>query len=453
MVKGIEEMILKWRLIRRRESVLVAVSGGLDSMVLLNVLAAWAGKHRWKLVVGHFNHRLRGRSSEADERLVRAAAKRLKLEFVNEAAEVRGYAREHGLSLEMAGRKLRHEFLAKTAKERGIRTIALAHQADDQVELFFLRLLRGAGSEGLAGMKWRSPSPADGSVQLIRPLLDLTKDELREYAEREKIIFREDATNAKLDMQRNRVRQELIPLLMKHYQPALRRVILRTMEMLGAEAEFMDIVAKGFAGKESAFTKWPVAMQRHGLQAQLRGLGVAASFGLIEELREAANCPVTVGERMSIYRDEAGKIHTKEMVESGFDPEQMQVAIKGGAGEIKFCGTRVYWEIEGCDSGTFRADRKGANCEYFDAKEVGTGVILRHWRPGDRFQPLGMAKAVKLQDLFVNQKIPRAERHRRIVATTASGVIFWVEGLRLAEGFKLDGGTKRRLKWRWGKLY
>ena len=122
--------------------------------------------------------------------------------------------------------------------------VALAHHADDQVELFFLRLLRGAGGEGLAGMKWRSPSPVDGKITLVRPLLDATKAELREFARENKIRFREDATNARLDLPRNRVRNELLPLLRRRYQPALTRTILRLMEIVGAEAEVVGEMAR-----------------------------------------------------------------------------------------------------------------------------------------------------------------------------------------------------------------
>src|SRR5260370_5734923 len=121
-------------------------------------------------------------------------------------APVRTFAARHGLSLEMAARGLRHEFLARSACNRGVETIALAHHADDQVELFFVRLLRGAGGEGLAGMKWRSPSPADKKIPLVRPLLGLTKTELLHFARENKIPFREDATNASADFFRNRIR-------------------------------------------------------------------------------------------------------------------------------------------------------------------------------------------------------------------------------------------------------
>lgn len=453
LVKSVEQSIIKRGLIRARESVLVAVSGGLDSMVLLQVLAQLAEAREWRLTAAHFNHQLRGRSSDADERLVAATAKRLKLRLVSGRGEVKKYSRAQGLSLEMAARKLRHEFLAKAAAKRKISIIALAHHADDQVELFFLRLLRGAGSEGLAGMKWRSTSPADVGIYLIRPLLDQPKAALQAHAEQFKIAFREDATNAQLDMQRNRIRHELIPLLTRRYQPALRRVILREMEVLGAEAEFMNRAAEEWLKKKRPpFEELPVALQRHCLQAQLPELGVAANFGLIEDLREVANCPITVTETISVQRDEAGKIHVRERSVAGFHERQKRVKLGKKAGEVIFAKTRLFWELQPFDTGIFRAAPKAANGECFDAGKVGAVIFLRHWRAGDRFQPLGMAFPVKLQDLFINQKVPRAERHQRIVATTAKGEIFWVEGLRMAERFKLDNATSQGLKWRWQRL-
>src|SRR5580700_4485946 len=141
-------------------------------MVLLEMMRRLASSRGWHLSVAHFNHRLRGRSSDADERLVRRTADKLQLPMVAASGDVRQFARTNKLSLEMAARKLRHEFLARAAARSKISEIALAHHADDQLELFFLRLLRGGGGEGLAGMKWRSPSPGNTKITLVRPLLD-----------------------------------------------------------------------------------------------------------------------------------------------------------------------------------------------------------------------------------------------------------------------------------------
>jgi len=217
----VQESIARRRLFRRGQSILVAVSGGADSMALLHVLHGLAARNRWRLTVAHFNHGLRGRSSDADGRLVARTAKKLGLPFVSERADVRQFASAHKLSIEMAARKVRHDFLARAAARRRISSVALAHHADDQLELFFLRLLRGSGGEGLAGMKWRNPSPSSPKIELIRPLLDQPKSALKSFAAEMKIPFREDATNALLEIQRNRIRHELLPLLREKYQPAL----------------------------------------------------------------------------------------------------------------------------------------------------------------------------------------------------------------------------------------
>ena len=261
LLQRVEQNIQYRRLLKRGQAVLVGVSGGLDSMTLLHALHKLSSRHRWRLTVAHFNHQLRGRSSDADEKLVRQTAAAMKLPFVAGRANVREFAQKSKLSVEMAARKLRHDFFARTAKERKIRVIALAHHADDQVELFFLRLLRGAGGEGLAGMKWRSPSPVDSKIMLVRPLLDATKAELRGFARENKIRFREDATNASLDLPRNRVRNELLPLLQRRYQPALTKTVLRLMEIVGAEADVVGEMARRWLVKE----KWNARPRRRPL--------------------------------------------------------------------------------------------------------------------------------------------------------------------------------------------
>src|ERR1044071_5851301 len=161
----VRRQISRRSMLRRGQRLLVAVSGGADSVVLLHVLSHLALQQKWRLIVGHLNHGLRGRSSDADERLVRKTARALKLPIVVGKAEVRRLGEERGLSVEMAGRKARHDFFAKTARRLKIPTVALAHHADDQLELFFLRVLRGTGTQGIAGMRWANPSPADSRVQ------------------------------------------------------------------------------------------------------------------------------------------------------------------------------------------------------------------------------------------------------------------------------------------------
>jgi len=361
---------------------------------------------------------------------------------------VKRFAQQSRLSIEMAARQLRHEFFARAARARGIRAVALAHHADDQVELFFLRVLRGAGGEGLAGMKWRSPSPADPRIRLLRPLLDATKEELRRFAEQCRIRFREDATNARLEMPRNRVRNELLPLLRRKYQPGLAKTVLRLMEIVGAEAEAVGGLAdRWLQERKPAFADLPVAIQRRVVQRQLGNLGLVTDFDLVEQLRESAKVQISAGPGLFVLREPSGAVALRQEPPVAFNSRQTVLKLSGRAGSTQFDRVRLDWRLT-AGSGFARPPCQTAR-EYFDADRVGDEIILRHWCPGDRFQPIGAKSASKLQDLFTNLKIPRARRRELVVAAAGDGEIFWVEELRMGERFKLTPPTRRRLVWRW----
>jgi tRNA(Ile)-lysidine synthase len=447
LVEAIDQAIRVRRLFSRSQSILLAVSGGLDSTVLLRVLHHLARNHKWKLIVAHFNHQLRGADSDEDEQFVKSASAELKLRFVSAREPVGAFAKRGGVSIEMAARKLRHDFLARSAKRLRVKTVALAHHADDQVELFFLRLLRGAGGAGLSGMKWSSPSPSDGAIQLVRPLLAQSRAALRRYAEEEEVVFREDATNADPDFLRNRIRQKLLPVLLQEYQPALPKLIVQAMDILGEEGDFARRAADEWLleKKRISFEKLHTAVQRQVIQRQLIQIGVNTDFDLIERLRVSPKSSVSVGAEFEVYRDDRGRVRRRDAIHSLFKSDEIAVDLKSDAGSVMFGGLEFNYRIGSTKSKPGFA--KGR--EYFDVDKVGSRIILRHWRAGDRFQPTGMKNPVKLQDLLSNQKIPRAQRHQLVVVTTAKDEIFWVEGLRIGERFKLDNRTIRRLKWQW----
>jgi tRNA(Ile)-lysidine synthase len=450
LLENVGQSIRERKLLRHGESILVAVSGGLDSMVLLHLLHGLAPQFGWRLCVAHFNHQLRGRASDADERFVRTTAAALDLPVRAGRGAVRAFAKQRSLSIEMAARGLRHQFLAQTARRLKCRAIAVAHHADDQVELFCLRLLRGAGGEGLAGMKWGTVSPADDGVRIIRPLLEVTRESLARFAREHGIRYREDASNASLDILRNRVRHELLPLLRRRYQPAIDRTILRTMDIVGADAEFANEAARAWLKLEPSSRRiadQPIGLQRRIIQLQLQKLNIEADFDLIETLRGSPGQPVTVAPGRRIQRDDAGRIFPVATTSNRFRRQREVVRLAGRSGLANFGGAKIKWRSLARRGDGLGRPRPGQ--EVFDADQIGSRIILRHWRAGDRFQPIGMTVAVKLQDWFTNRKVPAERRRELIVATTARGAVFWVEGQRIGERFKLTAGTRRRLIWRW----
>jgi tRNA(Ile)-lysidine synthase len=438
-------------------------------MALLDVLHRLASRWQWRIVVAHFNHQLRGAESDGDERLVGRVAKRLGLEFVVERWPRADQKRAKKTGLEMAARLARHDFFGRVAEERKIGTIALAHHAGDQAELFFLRLFRGAGGEGLGGMKCDGVSIASRSqlypMRLVRPLLDLRKDDLLRYAKERGIRFRQDSSNALLRHERNRVRRELLPLLQRKFDPAVVTTVVRAMDLVGTDAEYV----RGEAGRwltarrRTKFDQLHPAVQRQCLRIQLERLSVTPNYELVEHLRLCPKLAMTAAPHCDLFRDDAGWIVRKEEPAAAFSPNEVSLDLSVGKAGREFDGVRVAWRFE-------KSNHKGAKApgpvtsassighstlhrgqERFDAAKVGPWVKLRHWRAGDRFQPIGMERPVKLQDLFTNLKVPRPLRHELIVATTSGGEIWWVQGVRMGERFKLDATTRQCLIWNWEK--
>ncbi|HEX5219381.1 MAG TPA: tRNA lysidine(34) synthetase TilS [Verrucomicrobiae bacterium] len=449
LLEHVEQSIRGRKLLRSGDRILVAVSGGLDSMVLLHLLHDLAPRFDWKLCVAHFNHQLRGRASDADERLVKNTAAKLSLLIRVGRGDVTGHAKQKGVSLEMAARELRHRFLAKTAQRLKCAAVAFAHHADDQVELFILRLLRGAGGEGLAGMRWQFVSPADKQLRTVRPLLDVTKETLRQFAAARNIQYREDASNASVDILRNRVRNELLPLLRQRFQPGIDRAIRRAAETLRADSEIADEAARVWLKLKPAkrrFAEQPVGLQRRALQLQLRDLGIRPDFDLIELIRRSVGQPVTVSPGLHVQRDDSGRVFRMSVPPNVFRRGRATVSLKGQSGVLQFNGAEISWhktQVRGAVLG-----RAAPNREIFDADKAGEHIVLRHWQAGDRFRPIGMRTAVKLQDWFTNRKIP-PEQRRKLIVASARGEIFWVEGERIGEKFKLTEETRRRLIWSW----
>jgi tRNA(Ile)-lysidine synthase len=204
------------------------------------------------------------------------------------------------------------------------------------------------------------------------------------------------------------------------------------------------------AGERLGFDVLPVAMQRRCLQLQVHKLGIkTADFDLIERLRLAGDVPTCVTRDLSLVRDSRGIVQVRKEVPVAFNIQQKEVDLFGKRGIVLFNGLRIVWERRERRVGSVTRRASGHNSEVLDSETIGSQIVVRYWKPGDRFQPIGMKQSVKLQDLFTNLKVPREKRYGLVVASTADGEIFWVEGLRIGERAKVKPQTECVLRWRW----
>lgn len=260
----------------KRKKLIVAVSGGADSAALLHLLLE--GGYR-NLVIAHFNHHLRGKASDGDAEFVRNLAGKLGLPFVLGEGDVRELASARKCSVETAAREARYGFLAETARKHRTRMVVLAHHADDQVETCLFNFLRGSGIAGLSGMKSRSTRTVDGvELELLRPLLAITKAELLGYLKDRKIRFREDSSNAVADASRNKLRLKVLPLIEQLLGPSFKGSILRNARLLADEEELLSSLASPIALQEKLSVKvlreLHPALRRRVLHAWLKLQGV-----------------------------------------------------------------------------------------------------------------------------------------------------------------------------------
>jgi tRNA(Ile)-lysidine synthase len=264
---------------------LVGVSGGIDSVSLLHALLQQG--HR-KLTILHLDHRLRGPASTADARFVKALARRLNLPIISARADVDSLAHDQKLSLETAARQARYAFFAQAARQTRCRTLVLAHHADDQAETVLFNLLRG-GASGLGGMRPRTLRQIDGvKLEILRPWLAVWRSEIEAYAKREKIRYREDASNASPAHTRNRLRTRILPMLAEEFGRDIRQSLWRAAEVLAAQQEWLDqsLTLTGEELPVPALRALPEALQRHTIHAWLRRMNIPQiSFTLVESIR------------------------------------------------------------------------------------------------------------------------------------------------------------------------
>jgi len=452
--------IQRHHLISRQQPLLVAVSGGPDSVCLLHILAKLQDAFDIKPHVAHLDHQLRGAESAADARYVADLAHRLGIPATIEKRDVKTFKAQQRISLEEAAREVRYNFLAQVAESIGASRVAVGHTADDHIETVLMHLIRGAGTRGLRGLEPSTLWPSTSSrLIVIRPLLEVNRRETADYCHHHQLAPRLDASNLSLSPLRNRIRQQLLPLL-QSYNPRVAEALMRTASIAGDDLNYFDAEVAGVWSEiaqrvedtiilcKERFLKLPPALKRHLLRraieellGNLRDIETRHIEAIIAALTKPAGKGISLpgGLVFSIEYDryllaqDTTVLSPFPILETGFT---LKIP-----GETLVSGWRV--EAKVVPPKAMQNDTSGYKA-YLDLDKAGDKLTVRPRRPGDRFQPLGMGQPKKLGEFMIDAKIPQSWR-QRIPLVCSPQHILWVVGWRIDERVKVTEDTKQIL--------
>ncbi len=463
LVQHVRETIHRYRMLAGGDTVVIGVSGGPDSTALLHVLAELREALQLSLRVAHFDHRLRPGAAE-DAACVAAMSRALGFPYHEGAGETREYAERLHFSVEDAARRLRYDFLASVARAVGAQAVATGHTLDDQAETVVMRLLRGSGLRGLAGIP---PVRMLGSVRLVRPLLEVPRADIEAYLRARGLSWREDLTNRDPAILRNHIRMVVLPAVEGH-NPNVRQTVARLAGLLRDEAAALDelaapLIAAVLSGEPDAvriarepFGRLPVALQRRALREavrRVRGNVDTIAFVHIEEARRLVlegqvGAVVELPGGIRVARLSGGVEVTTQPGEAAGGPLEYRLDVPGRVVAPEF-GVYLVAEVANASPQGVRprVNRAGAEEIMIDGARAGRVLILRGPRPGDRFAPSGMGgRTKKLSDYLSDEKVLRYRRRFVPVLTTAEGEVLWIVGMRAAESARVGAEATRMVR-------
>jgi tRNA(Ile)-lysidine synthase len=446
LLNKFKSTIAKYRLLREGDKIIVACSGGADSTALLALFLELKKELRLELIVAHFNHKLRASAAE-DEQFVREAAERSNLAFIGRSQDVRAAARRQSLNLEEAARKLRYDFLKDAAAQTGATKIATGHTLSDQAETLLMRLFRGSGLQGLAGI-----APClDGFI--IRPLIEIERPEIDDYLRQNHLPFCVDETNFDRRFLRNRIRLDLLPLLQKKFDPGIVSHLGRLAELAREENGVLEAIVHDHGRRLILRKAGQLYLDAHSLSDLPRALARRLVRRFILELKgdlrrisfADVEALLNLGENKEwhlgkglLFRREKGAIHLKDR---GSAP---------GAFSLSWDGQKpLRLETLGL---TIRGKKipkaKAIPCEFddnrrafLDFSRLEFPLLIRNRKNGDRYQPLGAPGRKKLTEVMRAKGIPLSERRARPVLFSGRQIV-WVPGCPVAEPFKVKKSSK-----------
>ena len=422
------------------EAVLLAVSGGVDSMCMAELFLNSTAKVRFALA--HCNFHLRGEESDSDEALVREWAESHGVIFIKKDFDTKEYAASNGVSIEMAARELRYTWFAEVCRERGIAALAVAHNANDNAETMILNMLRGTGVKGMTGMRGSSLLPGS-DARLIRPLLGFTRKDIHEYAVSHGLQWHEDSTNADSAYKRNCIRNEVFPLF-ERLNPSFLTTLNEDMERFAQVQSVADEYVRSVSAEIARLEDngLPV-IERQKLTSKkdweyvlfrlLEPFGFTSS--VVADLVSVLKSGGTVSGRTFVAHEYLAVTSAREVVIS-------PVAELAEATDLTINGPGTY-SLNGIKfSVSLSDDMKDVKTSVGETKlDLPFPFTIRHWQPGDWMRPLGMRGRKKLSDIFVDLKFSLTEKKKALVIADEGSHVLALVGHRIDDSVKVTKAT------------
>jgi len=437
MIDNFSNYIASEQLIAPDDKILLAVSGGVDSVVMVDLFA----KSSLHFAIAHCNFRLRGKESDKDQEFVRALAEKLNTSFYSVQFETKKYAKKLGISTQMAARELRYNWFYQIIEEEGFSKLATAHHINDSIETALFNFSKGTGIAGLRGLL-----PINNNI--IRPLLFAYRGDIEQYAKEQQINWREDSSNQNDDYARNQIRHEVVPALKKN-NASLESTSVTTFERLrDAECIINNTVKKfrnEFVELKGEHTIISVSLTERitGFRTILHevlkpyGFNFIQTKEIVKRLNESGKTFLSSEYQLNIDREQLiiSKINENSL-------ESIQLTISREIIEIKFESGQVNFDWNSTRPQSFSENK---NIAFIDASHLKFPLVLRKWQQGDSFQPLGMQQKKKLSDFMIDRKIPLHEKEDVLVLISGNEIV-WVVGHQLDDRYKLVTSSSNIVK-------
>lgn len=454
LIKKVLKTIKENNMFDKGDRVIVAVSGGPDSIALVHILHSLKEELQIKISVAHVNHCLRGKEANEDEDYVKRFCENYKIEFRSKRVDINKLSKLKNMSSESAGREARYGFFENLREETNANKIAIAHNANDQAETILMRIIRGTGIEGLVGIK-----PVRDTV-FVRPLINIMRNEIEEYCAKNNLNPRIDKTNLETIYARNKVRLELIPYIEENFNKDIIKGLNRFSNTMKIDSEYLELIGKekykkycdinkekviiskeAFLEHESIISR-VIRLALHKVCGNLYDFERIHIYDVMDIQKNSTGKQLNLPNNISVLNS-YGDIIINKIRKENIETNNKEFILRCGINEVRDMNLRAYLKL--VDAKENIEIKRKRLVKYFDYDKIKGNVVLRYRKDGDRFRPLGMTGSKKIKDLFIDLKVSKDKRDI-IPLVCFNGEIGWIVGYRESELFKVDENTKRILE-------